>query len=170
MGRRRTGLRCLASSDKVNFQRERDPTGSSGFSQVAVDSQTSETTQLLLAWANGESRALEVLTPRIYRELRRIAGSFMNKERNEQTLQATALVHEVYLRLIDVQNVPWQGNAHFFAICAQMMRHPGLKARKMKRVPSCANQVCPAVIGGHCPVNVRLTGIFVPIIATHSLA
>jgi RNA polymerase sigma-70 factor, ECF subfamily len=88
-----------------------------------VDSQTSETTQLLLAWADGDAHALEVLTPRVYRELRRMAASFMKGEREGQTLQATALVHEVYLRLIDVQNVPWQGKAHFFAICAQMMRH-----------------------------------------------
>jgi len=87
-----------------------------------MDSQTSETTQLLLAWADGDARALSALTPRVYRELRRMAGAFMKGEREGQTLQATALVHEVYLRLIDVQNVPWQGKAHFFAICAQIMR------------------------------------------------
>jgi RNA polymerase sigma factor (TIGR02999 family) len=89
---------------------------------LAMDSQTSETTQLLLAWADGDARALSALTPRVYRELRRMAGAFMKGEREGQTLQATALVHEVYLRLIDVQNVPWQGKAHFFAICAQIMR------------------------------------------------
>lgn len=88
-----------------------------------MDSQTSETTQLLLAWADGDAKALEVLTPRVYRELRRMAASFVKGEREGQTLQATALVHEVYLRLIDVHNVNWQGKAHFFAICAQMMRH-----------------------------------------------
>ena len=87
-----------------------------------MDSQTSDTTQLLLAWADGDARALSVLTPRVYRELRRMAGAFMKSEREGQTLQATALVHEVYLRLIDVQNVPWQGKAHFFAICARIMR------------------------------------------------
>jgi RNA polymerase sigma factor (TIGR02999 family) len=87
-----------------------------------MDSQISETTQLLLAWADGDARALSALTPRVYRELRRMAGAFMKGEREKQTLQATALVHEVYLRLIDVQNVPWQGKAHFFAICAQIMR------------------------------------------------
>ena len=87
-----------------------------------MDSQTSETTQLLLAWADGDARALSALTPRVYRELRRMAGAFMKGEREGQTLQATALVHEVYIRLIDVQSVPWQGKAHFFAICAQIMR------------------------------------------------
>jgi len=89
---------------------------------LAMDSQTSETTQLLLAWADGDARALSALTPRVYRELRRMAGAFMKGEREGQTLQATALVHEVYIRLIDVQSVPWQGKAHFFAICAQIMR------------------------------------------------
>jgi RNA polymerase sigma factor (TIGR02999 family) len=87
-----------------------------------VESQTSETTQLLLAWADGDERALEALTPHVYRELRRMAASFMKREREGQTLQATALVHEVYLRLIDVQNVPRHGRAHFFAMCAQIMR------------------------------------------------
>ncbi len=68
-----------------------------------VESQTSETTKLLLAWADGDGHALEALTPRVYRELRRMAAGFMKGEREGQTLQATALVHEVYLRLIDVK-------------------------------------------------------------------
>jgi len=87
-----------------------------------VDSQVSETTQLLLAWAAGDAVALDALAPRIYRELHRLAVNFMKREREEPILQATALVHEVYLKLIDVQNVPLDGKAHFFAICAQMMR------------------------------------------------
>ena len=70
----------------------------------------------------GMPGALDALTPRVYRELRRMAAGFMKAEREGQTLQATALVHEVYLRLIDVQNVPRHGKAHFFAMCAQMMR------------------------------------------------
>jgi len=87
-----------------------------------VDSQVSETTQLLLAWAAGDAVALEALTPRIYQELHRLAVNFMKREREEPILQATALVHEVYLKLIDVQNVALEGKAHFYAICAQMMR------------------------------------------------
>jgi len=87
-----------------------------------VDSQVSETTQLLLAWADGDAAALDALAPRVYHELRRMALNFMRREREKHTLQATALVHEVYLKLIDVQNVDWEGKAHFFAICAQMMR------------------------------------------------
>ena len=92
------------------------------WSTEAVESQTAETTKLLLAWADGDGHALEVLMPRVYRELRRMAGAYMKGEREGQTLQATALVHEVYLRLIDVQNVPRHGKAHFFAMCAQIMR------------------------------------------------
>lgn len=96
-----------------------------------MDPQVSETTQLLLAWAGGDSAALDALAPRVYQELRRIARNFMMREREKQTLQATALVHEVYLKLIDVQNVDWEGKAHFFAICAQMMRRILVdKARK----------------------------------------
>jgi RNA polymerase sigma factor (TIGR02999 family) len=87
-----------------------------------VDSQVSETTQLLLAWAHGDAVALDALVPRIYQELHRLAVNFMKREREEPILQATALVHEVYLKLIDVQNVALEGKAHFYAICAQMMR------------------------------------------------
>lgn len=87
------------------------------------DAQNSETTQLLRAWAAGDQAALEQLTPRVYRELRRIAGRCMQNERPGRTIQTTALVHEAYLKLIDVTNVDWQHRAHFFAISAQVMRH-----------------------------------------------
>src|SRR5580698_6083245 len=87
-----------------------------------MNSQVSETTQLLLAWAEGDAAALDALAPRVYQELHRLAVNFMKREREEPVLQATALVHEVYLKLIDVQNVALEGKAHFFAICAQMMR------------------------------------------------
>ena len=89
---------------------------------ILLNSQAPETTQLLLAWAAADAQALEALTPRVYRELRRMAAAFMKRERDGQTLQATALVHEVYLRLVDVHRVPLRGKAHFFAICAQIMR------------------------------------------------
>jgi RNA polymerase sigma factor (TIGR02999 family) len=89
---------------------------------VAEDHQIADTTQLLLAWAAGDAGALDALAPRIYQELHRLAVDFMKREREEPILQATALVHEVYLKLIDVQNVTLESKAHFFAICAQMMR------------------------------------------------
>ena len=82
----------------------------------------SETTRLLRAWAGGDRGALDQLTPRVYRELRRVAGKFMQNENPHRTLQATALVHEAYLKLIEVDNVGWQHRAHFFAVAAQMMR------------------------------------------------
>jgi RNA polymerase sigma-70 factor (ECF subfamily) len=96
-----------------------------------ANAQVSEITQLLRAWANGDPAALEQLTPRVYQELRRIAGHFMQSERPGRTLQTTALVHEAYLRLIDVTNVDWQHRAHFFAVSATMMRRILLdRARK----------------------------------------
>src|ERR1700691_1825369 len=87
-----------------------------------AQAQIGETTQLLRAWANGDRDALDHLTPRVYKELRRIAGHFMQNERAGRSMQATALVHEAYLRLIDVTNVNWQHRAHFFAVSAQIMR------------------------------------------------
>jgi RNA polymerase sigma factor (TIGR02999 family) len=87
-----------------------------------VNANCSETTQLLRAWANGDREALEKLTPRVYKELRRIAGHLMRDERPGRTIQTTALVHEAYLKLIDVTRVDWQHRAHFFAVSAQIMR------------------------------------------------
>ncbi len=87
------------------------------------DDSTSETTQLLRAWAEGDQEALERLTPHVYRTLRRIAGAHLRNERPGNTLQATALVHEAYLELVEITNVEWQHRAHFFAISAQIMRH-----------------------------------------------
>jgi RNA polymerase sigma factor (TIGR02999 family) len=71
------------------------------------------------------------LTPRVYRELRRLAGNLMRGERPGRSLEATALVHEAYLQLIDVHNVDWQHRAHFFAVSATVMRRILLgRARK----------------------------------------
>ena len=87
------------------------------------DNPTSETTQLLRAWADGDRDALDRLTPHVYRTLRRIAGNQLKNERAGDSMQATALVHEAYLELIDVSNVNWQHRAHFYAVSAQIMRH-----------------------------------------------
>lgn len=96
-----------------------------------AESKSSQTTQLLKAWAQGDPGALDQLTPRVYEELRRIAGHLMQNERPGRTLQTTALVHEAYLRLIDVKNVDWQHRAHFFAVSANIMRRILLdRARK----------------------------------------
>lgn len=87
------------------------------------EDKTSETTQLLRAWAVGDREALERLTPHVYRALRRIAGHHLKNERAGNTLQATDLVHEAFLELIDITNVDWQHRAHFYAVSAQIMRH-----------------------------------------------
>jgi RNA polymerase sigma-70 factor, ECF subfamily len=87
-----------------------------------VDERTSETTQLLRAWANGDSRALDELAPRVYEELRRLAGHHMQNEQPGRSMQTTALVHEAYLKLIDVTTVDWRHRAHFFAVSSQIMR------------------------------------------------
>jgi len=97
-----------------------------------ADAEVSETTQLLRAWAGGDQAALGQLTPRVYRELRRIAGHFMQNERPGRTIQTTALVHEAYLQLIDVANVDWQHRAHFFAVSARIMRHILLNAARSR--------------------------------------
>ena len=79
-------------------------------------------THLLRAWSEGDESALEKVTPLVYRELYRLAGHYMGGERPGHTLQATALVNEAYVRLIDWKNVQWQNRAHFFAVSAQLMR------------------------------------------------
>jgi RNA polymerase sigma factor (TIGR02999 family) len=86
-------------------------------------SSTHEITQLLVAWNRGDRLALEQLTPLVHKELHRIARSHMARERPGHILQATALVNEVYLRLIDWKDVEWQNRAHFFGLAAQLMRH-----------------------------------------------
>lgn len=78
-------------------------------------------TQLLIDWSHGDQEALETLTPLVYEELRRLAASYMRRERPDHTLQSTALVHEAYVRLVD-QRVAWKSRSHFFGIAAQMMR------------------------------------------------
>lgn len=79
-------------------------------------------TELLVAWGHGDAQALDALIPLIYDELRRIAGSYLRKERSNHTLEPTALVHEAYLRLIDTRSIKWQNRAHFFGAAAQAMR------------------------------------------------
>jgi DNA-directed RNA polymerase specialized sigma24 family protein len=79
-------------------------------------------TALLLAWGRGEADAFDRLVPLVHEELRRIALRYMSRERPGHTLQATALVNEVYLRLIEINQVRWQNRAHFFAMSARPMR------------------------------------------------
>ena len=79
-------------------------------------------THLLKEWSDGDQQALDKLTPLVYEELRQQAARYLRKERPGHSLQATALINEAYLRLIDVKDVQWQNRAHFFAIAANLMR------------------------------------------------
>jgi RNA polymerase sigma factor (TIGR02999 family) len=98
---------------------------------IASDSQ--RVTGLLLAWRQGDDAALERLVPLVHDELRRIALACMRGERPGHTLQATALVNEAYLRLIDVRRVDWQNRAHFFAMSARLMRRILVDFARSKR-------------------------------------
>ncbi len=81
-----------------------------------------EITRLLRAWGAGDAEALERLIPHIYNDLRRAARRHMRNERPGNTLESTALVHEAFLRLVDVHGADWKDRAHFFAVASQMMR------------------------------------------------
>ena len=80
-------------------------------------------TELLVKWRNGDQAALDELASRVYSELRRLARYYLRLERPDHTLQASDLVHQAYLRLVDEKDVDWQNRAHFFGIAAVRMRH-----------------------------------------------
>ena len=95
-----------------------------------------EITALIRAWGDGDRTALERLTPLIYDELRRVARRYIRNQRQGITLQPTALVHEAYLRLMDVKSAAWRDRAHFFAASAQIMRRilvDGARARASQK-------------------------------------
>jgi RNA polymerase sigma factor (TIGR02999 family) len=81
-----------------------------------------EITQMLMELTDGNTDVVNQILPHIYDELKRLAGSYLRRERPDHTLQPTALVHEAYMKLIDQKNVRWQNRAHFFGIAAQVMR------------------------------------------------
>jgi RNA polymerase sigma factor (TIGR02999 family) len=82
----------------------------------------SDVTQILQAWSEGDGSAPSRLMPVVYAELRRLAGDYLRRERPDHTLQATALVHEAYLKLVDEKRVTWKNRAHFCGIAARLMR------------------------------------------------
>src|SRR6266404_8846430 len=89
---------------------------------MASPGESAEITRLLKAWGRGDSAALDRLTPLVYERLRRMARGYMRNERPGHTLQATALVNEAFLRLVDTRDLDWTDRAHFFAVCARVMR------------------------------------------------
>lgn len=89
---------------------------------MSANSDSADLTGLLLAWGGGDEDALAALVPRVHAELRHIAQRAMARERQDHTLEPTALVNEVYLRLVDMKRVQWNNRAHFFALSARLMR------------------------------------------------
>lgn len=87
-----------------------------------MENSAPDVSQLLRAWTDGDQRALHTLTPIVYEELRRVARNYTRRERPSHSLQATARVNEVYMRLVDYKRMQWQSRAHFFAVSAQLMR------------------------------------------------
>lgn len=100
-------------------------------------------TQLLRAWSEGDQGALEQLMPVVYDELHRLAQRFMAEERPDHTLQTTALVNEAYLRLADSAHLNWQGRAHFFGVCARMMRRILVDFARSRQALKRGNDVAP---------------------------
>ena len=100
-----------------------------------------EITDLLKAWGRGDSAALNRLTPLVYERLYRIARGYMRNERPGHTLQPTALVNEAFLRLVDARDLDWGDRAHFFAVCAQVMRRILVDAARSRAAAKRGGQV-----------------------------
>jgi RNA polymerase sigma factor (TIGR02999 family) len=90
-------------------------------------------TELLLAWGGGDKQAFDLLVPLVHDELRRLARGYMARERPDHTLQASALVNEAYVRLIELKRMQWQNRAHFFAMSARVMRRILVDFARAKR-------------------------------------
>src|SRR5262245_24034160 len=103
-------------------------------------------TQLLQRWSGGDSRALDELTPLVYSEVRNLARSYLRRERPNHTLQATALVNEAYLRLVDQRRVQWKNRAHFFGIAAQVMRRVLVDHARMRKAEKRGSGETPLVL------------------------
>jgi RNA polymerase sigma factor (TIGR02999 family) len=122
-----------------------------------------EITQLLMQWKNGNEQALGDLLPLVYQELRALARSQLRQERRDHTLQATALVHELFIRLAAQQPVDWQDRAHFFGIVARVMRqlliaHARQRAA-LKRGGDRERLTCEEVVEPSTPTEIDLTAL-----------
>src|SRR4051794_37311721 len=101
---------------------------------LIVETERNTVTRLLQSWSAGDPAALEQLVPLVYDRLHSLAGRHMSAERADHTLRTTALVHEIYLELVDA-NVAWQSRVHFFAIASKLMRRVLVEhARKHGRI------------------------------------
>jgi len=104
-----------------------------------------DVTGLLQAWGKGDEAALQKLMPLVYEQLHAAARRYMAQERPGHTLQTTALIHETYLRLVNVRQVKWQDRAHFLAMCAQLMRRiliDSARSRNYQKRGGAAPRVC----------------------------
>jgi RNA polymerase sigma factor (TIGR02999 family) len=111
-----------------------------------MDAPSPEVTQLLKAWAGGDRVALEKLVALLYGELRQMAHRYMRRENPDHTLQTTALVHEAYIRLIQVNETDWQDRSHFFAVAAQMMRRILVDAARARGTEKRGGDVAPMIL------------------------
>jgi RNA polymerase sigma factor (TIGR02999 family) len=112
------------------------------------DEQAPDITGLLLAWGRGDESAADVLVSAVYDELRRQAERAMRREGVEHTLQATALVHESYLRLVDQRRVEWRNRAHFFAIASTVMRRILVDHARARLSAKRGGGVAPVTLAG----------------------
>ncbi len=112
----------MAQHDDADTPKKRSPEENLSGGDPALAPLPEEVTRILHEWREGDGDALTRLTPYVYEELRRLAQGYMRGERGAHTLQATALVHEVYLRLVGTRDTKWQNRVHFLAIAAQTMR------------------------------------------------
>jgi RNA polymerase sigma-70 factor, ECF subfamily len=119
-------------------------------------STTPNITELLVAWNHGDQDALAQLTPLVYRELHRLAHSYLAGERRGHLLQTTALVNEAFVRLIDWQQVEWQNRAHFFGVSATLMRHILVQFAREQKAAKRGGQAIQVSLSEAAAVSTRL--------------
>jgi RNA polymerase sigma factor (TIGR02999 family) len=112
-----------------------------------------EVSRLLHAWAGGDLRARDELAPLVYQELRKRAAGYLRHERVDHTLQATALVHEAFLRLAGQDRVAWQNRGHFYAVAAQMMRRILVDHARERQAQKRPNPAARVELDGQIPAS-----------------
>jgi RNA polymerase sigma factor (TIGR02999 family) len=114
---------------------------------------SADVTKLLLRWSEGDAMALEQLLPVVYRELHHMARRYMAGERPDHTLQASALVNEAYLKLVDVRQMQWQNRAHFFGVSAELMRRILVDFGRRRHYLKRGGGVRPVTLNEHLTVS-----------------
>jgi len=124
----------------------------------------SDVTQLLVDWQRGDKMALDQLMPKVYRELRKVAASYLKSERPDHTLQPTALIHESYLRMVHQEMPQWQSRAHFFGVASRLMRQILVDYSRVRRASKRGGQqitisIDDAQIGSVCASSERILNL-----------